>query len=124
MRTPAGTECRHYYEDFNRGRAVQECRLIKYNPDSLPWRPTYCRQCPVPAILNANASPLLELELTVRPVLLGLGRRLVVEAACSKHHISVPDPYVGCPECNAERPGLNKFLDALGIDDDEDRTAP
>src|SRR5947207_1157973 len=67
MRTPAGKECRFYYADYNRGRDLQKCRLIEGNPASLPWRPKYCFSCPVPEILNANASPDMELTLTVKP---------------------------------------------------------
>src|SRR5688572_8219728 len=29
MRTPAGKECDFYYEDFHRGRELQECRIQK-----------------------------------------------------------------------------------------------
>ncbi|MDX2162560.1 MAG: hypothetical protein SF162_14650 [bacterium] len=123
MRTPAGKECRYYYQDFHRGRAVQECRLIKGNPESLPWRESFCGRCPVPDILNANSSPHLELSLTVRPVMLGLGRRLDVQAQCDRHHIAIEDAYVGCPQCNAERPGLDVFLQALENDDETDSTS-
>ena len=118
MRTPAGKECRFYYQDYSRGRNLQECRLIKPNPASLSWRPKFCGNCPVPEILNANASPDLELTLTVKPVILGLGRRLEVEAYCRKHRIKIEDPYVGCPKCIEERPGLDVFRQAL---EDEDR---
>ncbi|MDX1994821.1 MAG: hypothetical protein SF029_20730 [bacterium] len=119
MRTPAGKECRHYYEDFYRGRNVQECRLVKGNPDSMHWRPVDCSRCPVPDILNANASPYLELKLTIKPRLLGLGRRNEVEASCERHRIPIEDAYTGCPKCNAERPGLDVFRKALDeIDDD------
>jgi hypothetical protein len=119
MRTPAGKDCRFYYADFARGRNVQECRLIKSNPDSLPWQPKYCFQCPVPDILNANASRDMELTLTVEPVFIGLGRRLKVTAYCLKHRIPIEDPYVGCPKCVAERPGLDVFRQALDSDDHE-----
>lgn len=119
MRTPAGKDCRYYYEDFHRGRNVQECRLIKQNPESFPWRPQYCARCPVPEILNANASRNMELTLTVKPVMLGLGRKLEVTASCLKHRISIEDPYVGCPKCNAERPGLDAFRKALEQPDEE-----
>lgn len=111
--TPAGKECKFYYADYNRGRDLQECRLIKINPDSLPWQPNYCAMCPVPDILEANASPNLELKLTARTRLLGLGRKLDVEATCIKHRLPVEDPYVGCTRCNAERPGLDAFIQAL-----------
>lgn len=117
MRTPAGKDCPHYYEDFNRGRRLRECRLIQANPVSMRWVPGDCGRCPVPDILNANASPDLELRLTVRPRLLGFGRKLEVTASCLKHRSLVADPFVGCPQCNAERPGLDVFLRALGPDD-------
>jgi hypothetical protein len=119
MRTPAGKDCKYYYADYNRGRDVQECRLIAANPESLPWRPKICALCPVPGILNANASPTLELELTVKPRLLGLGRRVEVTASCAKHRIVVTDPFVGCPHCNAERPGLDVFWQAIERRDED-----
>ncbi|MBN8638844.1 MAG: hypothetical protein J0M07_26250 [Anaerolineae bacterium] len=119
MRTPAGKECKFYYADFNRGRNLQECRLIKANPDSLPWQPSTCTTCPVPDILYANSSPNLELQLSIRPRLLGLGRKLHLEASCVKHRIPVADPYVGCPQCNAERPGLDAFIQALEQGDND-----
>ncbi|MBK9749748.1 MAG: hypothetical protein IPO91_23640 [Chloroflexi bacterium] len=119
MRTPAGKECKFYYADFNRGRNLQECRLIKANPDSLPWQPSTCTACPVPDILYANSSPNLELQLSIRPRLLGLGRKLHLEASCVKHRVPVADPYVGCPQCNAERPSLDAFIQALEQGDND-----
>ena len=113
MRTPAGTECRHYFQDFHRGKNVQECRLAKENPNSRAWKPDDCTACPVPSILQANASPNLTLTLTIGAKLLGMGRQLKVTASCTKHHITVDDPFAGCPECNRERPGLDAFLTAL-----------
>lgn len=113
MRTPAGKECPEYYQDFKRGRNVQECRLAKRNKDSASWHVADCQRCPVPEIVMANASPHMRLKLTIRPGILGIGRRLVVEAYCEKHSIPIPDPHVGCPSCNAERPGLAAFLNAL-----------
>jgi hypothetical protein len=110
MQTPAGTECAHYYEDFNRGRAIQICRLAQANRESLAWEPQDCSGCPVPEILRANGSPELELQLTIQRGFLGLGRKLEVSASCSKHLIEVKEPRVGCPLCNAERPGLAALL--------------
>jgi hypothetical protein len=49
---------------------------------------------------------------------MGLGRRMEVEATCIRHEIPIEDPYVGCPRCNAERPGLDIFRQALNSDDD------
>jgi hypothetical protein len=120
MRTPAGKECRHYYEDFHRGRNVQECRLVRDNPESMPWRPVDCSRCPVPEILNANASPHLELKLTIRPRLLGLGRQPEVTAFCARHRIPIEDAFIGCPECNQDRSkGLDVFRKALESADDD-----
>ncbi|MBI5669764.1 MAG: hypothetical protein HZC41_17340 [Chloroflexi bacterium] len=116
MRTPAGKECRFYYEDYNRGRGVQECRLVQGNRESLPWRPHYCAICPVPEILYANASPDLNLKLTIKPRLLGLGRQMEVTATCLKHRIPIDDPRVGCERCNTERPGLDVFFKSLESD--------
>ncbi len=118
MQTPAGRECPHYYEDFHRGRNTQECRLVKERQDSLRWQPGDCFRCPVPDILKANASPDLCLTLTIKPIFLGIGRRLEVDAHCAKHDIPIADPYVGCPQCNAERPGLDAFIRALEESDD------
>ena len=110
MKTPAGTDCDYYYEDFHRGRSRQECRLARRNAESAAWQPSDCEGCPVPEILWANASPNLILRLTIKPGVLGIGRRNVVEAACRKHDVPIEDPVVGCPQCAAERPGLDIFF--------------
>jgi hypothetical protein len=104
MRTPAGTDCEHYYEDFNRGRELQECRLIRAGPASLAWSPDTCGICPVPAILRANGSPDLRLEANVGKRL-GIWRQVRVTAYCLRHAAVVKDPYRGCPDCAADRPG-------------------
>jgi len=116
MITPAGKECRYYYEDYFRGRDIEECRLVKANPESARWHPKDCAKCPVPAILAANASLDMELTLTIRPTLLGFHRVFEVSAFCIKHRIPISDPFVGCEKCNAERPGLDIFRKALGED--------
>ncbi len=109
MITPAGQECRYYYEDYYRGRERQECRLIARNPRSEPWRPELCRACPVPGILRANACPHMALEAQVEKRLLGLRRQVTVEAVCAKYLESGFDPYVGCGHCHEERPGATIF---------------
>lgn len=119
MRTPAGKDCRFYHQDFHRGRNLQECRLAQQNPESLRWRPVDCMSCPVPDILKANADKNMELTLTIKPRLLGLGRKPLVTARCTKHNVAIDDPYVGCAQCNAERPGLNVFFEALGERDED-----
>jgi hypothetical protein len=116
MRTPAGKECRHYYQDFHRGRSIQECRLIKYNPASLRWHPSDCSKCPVPDILNANASPHLELKLTAKAGFLGFNRQLEVESRCRGDVIPLEEAYTGCIE---NSPGLDLFRQALDQSDDE-----
>jgi hypothetical protein len=98
MRTPAGTECRYYYEDFHRGRARQECRLILAERDSLPWKPHLCSACAVPAVLRANGSPHLHLRLSARKRF-GLFTRLHLVAVCREHATELDDPYRGCPDC-------------------------
>jgi hypothetical protein len=120
MRTPAGKECRHYYEDFHRGRAIQECRLVKQNPESMPWRPGDCAKCAVPEILDANASPNMDLKVTIRLRLLGLVRNVEVTATCAKHRIPIEDPFIGCEKCNEERPGLDVFRQALDTMEEDD----
>lgn len=115
MRTPAGRECPHYYADFNRHtRDVEECRLARQNPNSAAWHPKDCAKCPVPDIMLANASPDTQLILTIKVGLLGLMRRLEVEAICLKDGQKV-DPYVGCPD---DHPGLDIFRQALERGDD------
>ncbi len=119
MRTPAGQECAHYYEDFHRGRAVQECRLAAANAHSLPWQPTDCARCPVPAILQANASPHMRLTLTVRKRWLGrFGRVLDVRAWCTLHDVPIENPYLGCPLDADENDALRLFREALEKTDD------
>jgi len=110
MITPAGKECRFYYENFHRGHSDQECRLIQNNPNSESWRPHDCANCPVPDILQANSSPDLVLEGAIKKGLLGFNRRVEVTAFCSRHLIDVPQPQVGCPKCAKERPGLQELF--------------
>lgn len=99
MRTPYGVECRYYYEDYYRGRNVQECRLIAGNPRSEPWDQGLCRRCPVPAILRANACPnmVLDGEVARRWLLL---REVRVTAHCKLTEQTVSDPMVGCGHCH------------------------
>ncbi|MBN1121435.1 MAG: hypothetical protein JXJ17_10165 [Anaerolineae bacterium] len=110
MITPAGKECRYYYEDFHRGRNVQECRLIKQSAKTQHWKPNDCEHCPVPAILWANASEHLDLKARVTAGFIGLGRKVEVTAWCRKHDMRIDDPYVGCEQCRAEKPQLSDFL--------------
>ncbi|VAW33687.1 hypothetical protein MNBD_CHLOROFLEXI01-5088 [hydrothermal vent metagenome] len=110
MKTPAGKECRFYYQNFHRGHSDQECRLIMGNPRSEEWKPTDCSNCPVPDILLANSNPDLVLEASIEKGFLGFNRRVEVKAFCSKHLIDVPKPHVGCPQCAREKPGLHDLF--------------
>ncbi len=102
MRTPDGAECPFYYEDFHRGHATQECRLIDRNPRSNPWTPDLCGRCPVPGILRANSCPHMVLEAEVVRRWFGLVRRVQVYAVCIEHQVEVKDPYVGCGHCHPQ----------------------
>ncbi|MDJ0756799.1 MAG: hypothetical protein QNJ45_24905 [Ardenticatenaceae bacterium] len=113
MVTPAGKECRFYYENFHRGRSDQECRLLDANLNSPRWHPKDCQNCPVPDILAANSDPNLVLEASIKKGFLGMNRRVEVNAFCSKHLISVPEPRIGCPECAKEKPGLKDLFEDL-----------
>jgi hypothetical protein len=124
MRTPAGKDCRFYYQDFHRQREVQECRLVKENPASMNWQPSDCAKCQVPDILGANSSKFLELELTIKSQLFGFVRKVDVKASCMKHKVEIADPFVGCEKCNAERPGLEMFIKALEQPDSGDSGTP
>lgn len=106
MRTPAGTECPFYYEDYHRGRRTQECRLINQNPASERWSPDLCARCPVPDIARANADPNLRLEAKVVRRL-GLLRRVQVTAYCVRHACEVPEPALGCRQCREERQNID-----------------
>lgn len=106
MNTPAGQECKFYYQDFHRGNNRQECRLLDENPHSPAWKERDCFDCPVPGILRANASEDLRLRGTVKPGLVGIGRHVAVDAFCRKHDRRIDDPYVGCAQCAAERPNI------------------
>lgn len=105
MRTPAGKECSYYYEDFNRGRNIQECRLIQRNRESPPWSPGLCQTCPVPDILLANACPHLKLDGKVVKRLFGLSQKVEVSGWCSEYFLDVDHPAVGCGHCNEHREG-------------------
>lgn len=103
MRTPAGKECKHYYEDFHRGRSTQECRFLPAGSGSKAWHPSDCSSCPVPEILRANASEHLQLRGEIKTGFLGFGRHVQVTARCAKHDIIIDEPMVGCPICAQER---------------------
>jgi hypothetical protein len=104
MITPAGTECPFYYEDFQRGRHQQECRLIDRTPGGGMYSPDLCSQCLVPRILLANACPDMVLEARVVSGFLGLHRRVRVSAFCTKSLEDVKEPEIGCSQCHRDIP--------------------
>ena len=100
MRTPSGAECALYYEDFARGRSVQECRATLAS-GSAAWKPSDCAGCPVPGILAANGSPNRVVQIHIRGRRLG-PRRVTAAISCTLHGGPLADPRAGCPVCNAE----------------------
>lgn len=118
MQTPAGKECRYYYEDFNRGREIQECRLIQRNRESPPWSPGLCQTCPVPDMLQANACPHLVLDGKVTKSLFGLVQRVEVTGWCSEYFLDVEHPAVGCGHCHEYRdgPSILDLVDGPEVD--------
>jgi hypothetical protein len=112
MRTPAGSECPFYYEDFHRGRSTQVCRLIEHTPDGGRWTPDLCRSCRVPRIALANACPNLVLEAHVRSGFLGLARRVDISATCTRTLASVAEPEIGCGHCHQALEELRESRDS------------
>jgi hypothetical protein len=99
MRTPSGAECPYFYGDYARGRNREECRLLQ--GANLPWTPSLCATCPVPAIRRANACEFMQLRPTLARPLLNLFRKQVqVTAYCEKARKAVPEPEVGCGLCH------------------------
>ena len=102
MRTPYGQECSYYYADFNRGRSEQICQLVQANPASEPWIPDVCKDCPVPGIARANACEHMQLRGRVVKGFLGFGRKIIVDAYCTKAQREVAEPHIGCGECHGD----------------------
>jgi hypothetical protein len=99
VRTPAGSECPFYFEDFHRGRQKQECRLLPASAQRA-WSPNLCARCSVPRIVLANACPHLVLEARVAAGPLGIGRRMQVSASCTRSLTGVREPEIGCGHCH------------------------
>ncbi len=92
---------------------MQECRLLRLNPDSEQWEVGDCSQCVVPDILAANGDANLVLQLEKTAGFFGFRRKLVLTAACGKHFCDVENPYTGCEQCAAERPNLEELFKGL-----------
>ena len=100
MKTPAGTECPHFYGDYFRGKNIEECRLLKAAGQN--WSPDLCKTCPVPGVARANACEHLRLNAFVgRPITAVFQRRVQLAPFCEKSKKPVAEPHVGCGECHA-----------------------
>lgn len=100
MVTHNPVNCRYYYADFFRGRDHEECRLLKRNPESRPWRRSLCDSCPVPDILISTNCKEIALEATAVKKW-GIMERVEVYAICAKHYVELDNPRY-CPECAKE----------------------
>ncbi len=100
MRTPAGSECPYYFEDYHRGKDHQECRLIADSRNAGTWTPALCGKCPVPRIAMANACPNLVLQPKVKSGILGMGRRVDISSSCVHIAGPVEVPQIGCGHCH------------------------
>ena len=99
MRTPAGKECRFYYQDYYRGRETKECRLLPA-AQARAWTPSVCFRCPVPAIQLVNACPHLTLAGRVHPGWFGLRPSMRLNAKCDLTSGPVAEPAIGCGQCH------------------------
>ncbi|OQY29187.1 MAG: hypothetical protein B6I38_08480 [Anaerolineaceae bacterium 4572_5.1] len=101
MRTPAGIECPHFYGDYYRGRAREECRLLQSSDPPQDWKAELCKTCPVPSILRANSCENMRLNARVtRSFFDVFQRRVQVSAYCEKTSRVVEKPEIGCGECH------------------------
>jgi len=101
VKTPFGFDCPYFFGDYYRGRSREECRLIgNASQSSKGWKPDLCRNCPVPGIVRANACNHMSLTARVHQGFLGIGRRVQVEAYCSRSQTAVSEPHVGCGQCH------------------------
>jgi hypothetical protein len=100
MKTPYGFECAYFFGDYYRGKHVEECRLIGRQPPPHDWKVSICKSCPVPGILRANSCMNMVLKGNVKSLVLGINKRMVVSAHCTKTGRVVDEPHVGCGECH------------------------
>lgn len=100
MASTKPVNCRYFYGDYHRGKDYEECRLIKRNPESRPWRRALCDSCPVPDLLVNTTCREIALEATVTRRW-GLLERVEVYAVCAEHLLELADPN-HCPKCEAE----------------------
>lgn len=98
--TSKPVNCRYLFADYHRGRDLEECRLIKRNADSRPWRRPLCDSCPVPGILRETNCEEIALEASVTKKW-GLIERVEVYAVCARHLIELNNPKF-CRRCAEE----------------------
>lgn len=79
---------------------MQACRLIEQNSESLAWHPKLCSSCSIPDILRANSADTLKLDAKVVNKFLGLKQVVEVTGWCSECFNEVPDPMLGCRNCD------------------------
>ncbi len=104
MRTPDGRECPYYAEGYYRRIAEKAvCHLLEGQPDARHWTPALCATCRVPDIRRANECPTLILRLHIGRGgwRFWEGKRIHIQATCSRSQRGVPNPYVGCGLCHA-----------------------
>jgi hypothetical protein len=100
MKTPQGIECPFFFGDYFRGRNHEECRLVEDSPTKIDWNSKLCKNCPVPAVIRANACPNLILTGRVEKTLFGLQKQIKFTAFCTKSNSNVKEPEVGCGICH------------------------
>ena len=110
MQTPYSAECRFYYEDFNRGRDTQECRLAIRSGTEKNWAAVVCKNCLAPRIQRANSCEHLLLEGRINKGFLGLNKRMEITTWCKKMECDVTEPEIGCGHCHADNPLLQQLF--------------
>jgi hypothetical protein len=100
MRTPWGFDCPYFFGDYYRGRKREECRLITPPAKLADWSPEYCKKCPVPAILMANACPNMVLKAEIHKGFLKLNQSMKIDAYCTLSEKHVDQPEIGCGRCH------------------------
>lgn len=111
MRTPFGSECRFYYEDYHRGRDTQECHLVQQSSSRGNWSSQLCKRCPLPIIQQSNSCDNMVLSGQVRNGFLGLMRSMKISSYCSKAGNNVEEPQIGCGQCHADNPILGALTE-------------
>jgi len=100
MKTPYGKECPYFYGDYQRGKNIEDCRLLNKPNQPNKWKEQYCSNCPVPAIVLANACPNMILNGEVTSTIFGLKKKVKITAYCTKTHQEVKQPKIGCGHCH------------------------